>query len=332
MTFANLSYEQQVAQLTSAAYSVLARYGFVTPQIELLSYANNAVFKISVTTGQYVLRISRPGHKPVDFIESEVLWLRILHGANFRVPRPVSDMSGEWVTFAKIESLERTLPCVLYRWIEGDFFSGSEISVAKLQEASALLARLHNFAVNWVPQPDFQRPRLDWSGLFGEVSPYNPGHGVRIFTPEQNRVFREVETRVQEVFATLDSIPESFGIIHSDFLPKNFLFTGSGVAVIDFDDLSWGYYLYDLAPTLLLLKTDNRYQELYDAWLAGYLSQRSLPPQYDEYLEALLAARHLASCRWQAGHLSNPRIREHAVEIIARRTGDLQRFLETGAI
>jgi hypothetical protein len=30
--------------------------------------------------------------------------------------------------------------------------------------------------------------------------------------------------------------------------------------------------------------------------------------------------------------LHNPRIREHAAEVIARRTEDLRRFLETGAL
>ncbi len=63
MTFASLTYEQQIAQLRSAAQSILPHYGLAGAQVELLSYANNAVFKVSASPdANYVLRVHRPGH------------------------------------------------------------------------------------------------------------------------------------------------------------------------------------------------------------------------------------------------------------------------------
>lgn len=334
MTFANLTYEQQIAQLTAAARSILPLYGLADAEIELLSYANNAVFKITAAPDvHYVLRMHRPGHKRIEWIRSEVMCLTTLNQqTTLQVPRPVATQHGDWLVEAHVETLESPLPCVLFQWIEGHFYAPADISLDQVRQAATFIAALHDFSATFKPPADFTRPRLDWEGLFGEDSPYNPGEGARIFTADQKVVFAAVEDRVRAVFNELDALPQSFGVIHADFLPKNFLFTPKGVAAIDFDDLSWGYYLYDLSPTLLLLKSESHYPELREAWLGGYTSVRALPPCHTDYLEAFMAARHLASCRWQAGHLHNPRIREHAAEVIASRTEDLRRFLETGKL
>jgi len=334
MTFADLTYEQQIAQLTTAAQSILHHYDLADAQVELLSYANNAVFKITASPdAHYVLRMHRPGHKRMEWIFSEIMWLtNVREHSTLQVPRPIATPNGAWLVGAEVEGLESPLPCVLFQWIEGHFYAAADISLDQVYQAATFIAGLHEFSAAFKPPHGFNRPRLDWEGLFGEQSPYNPGEGARIFTADQKVVFAVVEARVQTVFNELDALPHSFGIIHADFLPKNFLFTPSGVAAIDFDDVSWGYYLYDLAPTLLLFKSETRNAELREAWLAGYASVRSLPPRHADYLEAFMAARHLASCRWQAGHLHNPRIREHAAEVIARRTEDLRRFLDTGTL
>ncbi len=334
MTFASLTYEQQVAQLTSAAQSILPQYGLSGAQIQLLSYANNAVFKVSSSShDHYVLRVHRPGHKRIEWILSELLWLSALNEqSTAHVPRSIPTQTGEWLVDAHVETLSEPLPCVLFQWIEGHFYTAADIPLDKAYQAAAFIAHLHDFADTFKPPVAFTRPRLDWEGLFGEHSPYNPGEGARIFTADQKVVFAAVEARVQTVFNELDALPQSFGVIHADFLPKNFLFTQTGMAAIDFDDVSWGYYLYDLSPSLLLFKSESRYAELREAWLSGYSSVRALPAHHGDYLEAFMAARHLASCRWQAGHLHNPRIREHAAEVIVLRTEDLRHFLETGML
>ncbi len=334
MTFASLTYDQQIAQLTAAAKSILPQYGLAGAKVEFLSYSNNAVFKVTASPDtHYVLRVHRPGHKRIEWILSELTWLSTLNERSMaQVPHPIPTRQGEWIVEAQVKTLKYPLPCVLFHWIEGQFYPAADISVEQVYQAAAFIAGLHEFAITFTPPPSFIRPLLDWEGLFGERSPYNPGEGVRIFTADQKTVFAAVESRVQAVFNELDRFPLSFGVIHGDFLPKNFLFTPSGVAAIDFDDLSWGYYLYDLAPTLLLFKSESRYEPLREAWLAGYSSVRTLPPHHADYLEAFMAARHLASCRWQAGNLHNPRIREHAAEVIARRTQDLRHFLDTGTL
>jgi Ser/Thr protein kinase RdoA (MazF antagonist) len=332
--FAQLTYDQQLERFTQTARHALIAYDLVGADVQPIQYKNNVVFAVTAATHQrYVLRLHLPGHKRDEWIRSELIWLTAIRGhAGLQVPLPVKTLDGKWLTHRAVEGLDEPVTCVLFEWMDGRFYDQDTISLDQVKAAGAFLAALHQFSQTFVPPADFQRPKLDWEGVFGEDSLYNPGEGARIFTPEQIAVFAEVDARVRAVMETLGQQPHTFGLIHADFLPQNILFNERGVGAIDFDDCAWGYYLYDLSPALWQFKFSPRYSLLRDALIDGYDSVTPISTNNIRYLETFVAARHLASCRWQAGHLHHPRIRERAPEVIAQRTEGLKRFLSTGRI
>jgi Ser/Thr protein kinase RdoA (MazF antagonist) len=106
------------------------------------------------------------------------------------------------------------------------------------------------------------------------------------------------------VFEQLDDVPEAWGPIHADFILINCRFARRGdgwrLGVLDFDDLAWGYYLYD-APLLdNLADSPDSYPALRRAFLASYRSVRSLPQSLEVHLPVLMAARHAVSLVWLA--------------------------------
>ncbi len=333
-SFAALDYAEQVERMTRAARLALGAYDLAEADLQFLAYVNNAVFKITAPNGKaYVLRLYRPGHKRAQWIRSELTWLSaIRQQTDLQVPNPVMATNDDALVAIPVEGLDAQINAALFGWIEGAFFQNENISIEQVRKAGEFLARLHEFAATFQPLPSFMRPRLDAEGLFGENSPYNPGEGARIFTPDQQQVFTAVEARVRAVIEEIGEKSEAFGLIHADFIAKNWLFNERGACAIDFDDCSWGYYLYDLAPALLQFKYEPRYRAMREAFLAGYTSIRRLASEAEAHLETFIAARHLASCRWLAGNLHNPRIRERAADLIAQRTEELQRFLETGSL
>ncbi len=312
----------------------LDQYDLTDATLESAAYVNNAVFKVTMGNGKkYVLRLHRPGHKLSEWIRSELVWLdSIRQHTSLQVPEPVMTKQGEILTSTPVDGLEAPVTAVVFNWIEGDSYPNEILPIDKARQAGEFLARLHTFSATFTAPADFSRPRLDWNGLFGEESTYDPGEGARIFTDEQKMVFGAVEQRVREVMYSIGQQANTFGLIHADFIAKNWLFKDESIAVIDFDDCSWGYYLYDLAPALLQFKYEPRYTALREAFLAGYTDNRSFSSDDERHLEAFIAARHLASCRWLAGNLHNPRIRERAADLITHRTGELRHFLETGSI
>ncbi|MBZ0280060.1 MAG: phosphotransferase [Anaerolineae bacterium] len=327
--FHSFTQSQQQERLTGAAHRALKQYGLSNARIEAVSSVNNAVFKCMMGEQIYALRLHRAGYSRADWIRSEMEWLQAIRRETpLQVPRPISTAAGDLLTTVPVDDLEEAVICTLLGWIEGAFFTPNNMRLEQVRAAGEFLARLHNFA--FVPPPDFVRPRLDADGLFGASAQYDPGDGAGIFSAAQKAVFADVEIRVRGVMESLGQSPEQFGLIHGDFIAKNMLFNQQGVGAIDFDNCGWGYYLYDLAPALLQFSIEPRYPELRKAFLEGYGAVRSLSDTDSHALEGFLAARQVASCRWLAGNLHNPDVRARAPELIAKRTDELRRFLETG--
>lgn len=315
-----------------AARRALAIYGLLESRIELITYVGNAVFRVTHPTGTYALRLHLPGRKPLAWVRSELLWLRALSGAAVvHVPQPVLTRDGALLTEIPLEAEGAPLICSLFGWIDGDFWAG-RLSAAQAEDLGSLLARLHLHAARFVPSDDFARPRLDAAGMFGSASPYGVRDDTATFTAAQRETFAAVEARVQTVMRELGESALHFGLIHGDFLAKNYLFTARGIAVIDFDDCAWGYYLYDLAPSLLQFKDQPNGNELRTAFWVGYTAVRPHLRGNEDALETFVAARVLLSCRWLARNLHHPHIRERAPELIANRSAELLHFLQSGLI
>lgn len=103
--------------------------------------------------------------------------------------------------------------------------------------------------------------------------------------------------RVRSALRCLSTDPASFGLIHADLNPGNFLFGDGRIAVIDFDDCSFGWYLYDLAIPLLAMRklTPDLAVEaqLCEAFLSGYERVRRLSAAETALLPAFMTYRQL---------------------------------------
>jgi Ser/Thr protein kinase RdoA (MazF antagonist) len=332
-SFSSLTYDEQLVRLTQAARRVLRAYGLEGAQITSLLYVNNAVFSVETHDAKFALRLHRQGLRRADAIESELRWLdAICRDTSLPVPRPIKTLDGAWLANTHVEGLEAPVNAVLFGWVEGVFYNPSAITLAMAERLGAFLAHLHRYSETFQPSDSFYRPRLDWEGLFGTDSPYNPGAGSAIFSADQRDVLDAVGERARQTMHALGESPGDFGLIHADFIAKNYLFDGNKVCAIDFDDCGYGYYLYDLAPPLLQLSSEPGYDALKAALWGGYTAVRPLPEHERAALEVFIASRHVASCRWIAGNLHNPNVRARAPQIIAERVEELRRFLQTGVV
>lgn len=329
MTFQSLDSDAQLARLTQAAQSALAAYGLQAAHLIPQRVIHNAVFRVEISDATFALRIAR--HSTEAHLYSELTWLEaITRATHLCVPHPVRTRSGALMT--PVAGIDALAYASLFSWIEGDGVSPQDMTIVQGRQLGAFLAQLHQFAAAFQPPPAFDRPRLDWEGLFGTRSPYNPGDGVRLFQPDQLAVFDAVAEHTRAVMQALGETPATFGLIHADFIAKNYLFQGKIVCALDFDNCAYGFYLYDLAPPLLQFSGEPRYALLKAALWEGYTSLLPLPETYRADLEILIAARHVASCRWIASNLDNPKIRERAPQIIRDRVAELRDFLQTGRL
>lgn len=327
--FATLDYDAQIARFDALVARAVQHFGLDVAETSLQNYTNNAVYRLDSHDGQrFALRIHRPGLKKRAWIESELVWLKaLIRDTSLRVPQPAAP-----IYTGKLEGVDLPVYCVLFRWLDGDSYKPNALTPQHAYAVGQFAAYLHNHSTHYIPGDGFERPRLDYEGLFGDESPYNPGVGDAIFNATQRRVMTEAGSHIREVMGQLDAQPGSFGLIHADLIWKNVLFEEGSIAAIDFDDCAFGYALYDLSPMLLSFKDEPEGAELSNSLWEGYRSMREHAQSDRAPLEALIAARHIASIRWIAGNLSNPSVRDRAPEIIADRIERLQHFVQTGVL
>jgi Ser/Thr protein kinase RdoA (MazF antagonist) len=319
--------EEAVARRALAAFDL--PYDAELTPIRLL---NNAVFEVRTGDARLVLRIHRPDYRDVAHIRSELEFLVFLdeqlEGTRVRVPRPIAAASGELVVRV------RGRACSLLTWVDGRALRvGKGLGRGAVHELGRALAHLHDAAERFRPSTDFDVPTWDADGMLTEASPYRPGGIDDQLSPEDRALFREVEERTRATFELLERDGHVLRVIHSDFVLVNCHFRrrhkGWEIGVIDFDDLGWGYLLYDLCPLLgNLADLPESYRSLQRAFLAGYRSVRALPRELETHFPVLMAARHAEVCLWLFGlHRTTgtgPPIAEH----VAYRMDAIRHCLE----
>jgi len=320
--FNRLPYEAQLSRLSALATRALAHYGLDNATVTLANYTNNAVFRVESAQGTFALRIHRAGLKPLAWLKSELMWLSALTEKGMCVPSPAGDIYA-----GQLDDEPLTVYCTLTNWLIGEHLTFTDMTNDHFMAIGRFIGTLHNIASTFTASAEFVRPQLDYEGLFGEKSPYNPKDGVTIFTDEQKQVMMAVQARVASLFDQLGRTLETVGLIHADLIPKNLVWDGDRVGAIDFDDCGYGYFLYDLAPMLWMNRNEPNYAQLRLMIWDGYRQIRPQPEHWINALPTLVAARHVASCRWIAGNLSNPSVRARAELVIAERVEEMKSFL-----
>lgn len=295
-----------LAQLVADA---LAAYDLADAVVSPLALSNNAVLAVSSHGRRFVLRIHRPGYRTPYETMSELRLLQFVATATqLAVPQPILTRDGALLTVVHDEQGQPRHADIL-TWLEGRVCRpGAGLGPRRAFALGAALGELHAALAQWRPDQPLVLPHWDADGLLSDTSPYRPGPLEQVFAAEERPLVAEVARRVRDVFSTLGEGADAWGVIHGDWILGNCQFRGQEPQLLDFDDCGWGLFLYDLCPLLGNLQDDDaarRAAALRAAVLAGYRSQRPLPTAHEAFIAPLIAARHIASCLYAAGHRRN---------------------------
>lgn len=283
-------------------------YGVRRCRFALLQNERHAVFKVRTTEldgrgrpGDFVLRIYPPGDPSIGGADSQFRWLSaIRRETDLVVPEPIANRCGEYVTRIQTKGAPAR-HCTLTRWVKGRrYFRRTGPGLGTLGQVGRLMARLHVHGLQFGRTGRLACPRWDFDGLFGPKSAWYPSNPAAI-TGHMRGLFARVMRRAECVMQQLGTGPSVFGLIHGDMIQANYLLHQGIVNVIDFADFGRGYFLYDLAVTLLMLCQFERYQQQRSALLRGYREVRPLPGEQEELLNTFIATRAAVLARWVIG-------------------------------
>lgn len=296
--------------MTDLAQKAAAEWGLTHARLWFVAGRENQVYRVSDASGDYALRLKRPGYRQSIEIESELKWMAALDRAGILVPRPVPSLRGHLM-----EQVDGHLVDLL-TWMPGQTL-GALLTESTDADAQALfhnlgrcMALFHAASDAWVKPDGFSRVAWDAEGLLGETPLWGRFWEHPALSAEDKALFEDFRAKAAQDLRLMDSGLDH-GLIHADLVRENVLVSDGRIGMLDFDDGGWGYRVFDLATTLLKFLDAPNFSRLKDALLRGYLSVRVIDTGP---LDLFLALRAVTYVGWVV-----PRLGEEGAPERSRR-------------
>jgi Ser/Thr protein kinase RdoA (MazF antagonist) len=313
----------KIRRLRPLASAALTEFPIVPQRLRSIGGFSNAIFRVDAADRSYVLRIDLEGWHSDEDAAVELAWLEALAAdTDIDVCRFVPARDGRRYVHSVAPGVPGSRRCVLFEWIPGRPLA-ERISPDGYRRLGRLAAALHRDGAG-------RRPAhwpLTWDRVFYWPEDIDP---VVIHTPQVARflsggraeILEEAITIVGRAFARLDW--DAAQIIHGDLHPWNVHSYRDRLIALDFEDVTWGHRVQDVAITLFYERDNERYPELRAAFEEGYREVAPWPVSYDGELEHFMAARTIMFVNFVANLRSDPS--EYYEVAFPRLAGFVERY------
>src|SRR5690606_15663653 len=135
----------------------------------------------------------------------------------------------------------------LLSWIEGEQ-KPFVPSVKDAGKVGTMIGKLHNQSSKWVIPDGFSRPSFDEKKLSNSLVKIQKAVDQGVITKEGEALILAGQ-KAKSVMMKLKKSNTTWGVIHADLIPSNFIFHDGLVSPIDFGACGSGFYLFDLGWT-----------------------------------------------------------------------------------
>ncbi|GAA0385431.1 phosphotransferase enzyme family protein [Paenibacillus motobuensis] len=271
------SIKETIVQTKKMALSALHNYDLDWTQIRFHQLSDTATFIIETNVdGTFLLRIHSGMKK--EAIDSELVWLESLYDKLKIVPLGIVDRNG-----SRTVTIDRGdgyfAHASLMRWVEGTHIN-SGLTDDQIYKEGILLANLHSAVQDFELPFNFIRP-VWGEQSFIQATTRLAEHYIRFLTDAEYKLYRLAIEKVLCWFNTIHKNEHNYGLIHGDLHQGNIVFHNGNPRPIDFGRCGFGYFLYDVAHTILGLHPLQR-----ELVIKGYLSIRELDKDWLPDLES----------------------------------------------
>ncbi|TVX86851.1 phosphotransferase enzyme family protein [Paenibacillus agilis] len=261
-----------LASVRNAALAAVQQYDLAWKRIEFNKISDTITFKIETELDEcFLLRIHNNSREKAE-IRAEMMLLQALGSRGLTVPEGQVSRNGEYV-LELVSDQGETLYVTLMNWLEGELLNEAPTE-CQVSNMGQLMARLHIAAAEFVPDTDHSFPSWGVDSFrknMAKLEQYYP-----CFLSEKGwSMYQRAADKIIADLEAMEKHARSFGLIHADLHMENVIFRGEEAFPIDFARCGYGYYLYDIAGTILGL--GGTYRKLF---LEGYESVRRLEGDY----------------------------------------------------
>jgi amicoumacin kinase len=245
----------------------------------------NAIYEFSRNDQAYILRLTPSAARNVDMIHAEMDYIDYLSKNKGHVARPARSLDGKLVETAG--EGDTIMHAAVFEKAPGIHSENEDLTDGVMQLVGQALGRMHQLSKAYHP-PAARRPH--W-------------HEIDVFqlVPEIPEAQALVRQRCAEMLAhlhTLPADPESYGLIHADPEPYNYLLHDGRLTFIDFDDACYHWFAFDLAVAVQYLSICANLavdrvgpQHIWDQFYAGYRQENQLSDFWLDQIPLFLRLR-----------------------------------------
>jgi Ser/Thr protein kinase RdoA (MazF antagonist) len=295
------------AEYLDAARRAMEHFPVAAALIEPVMHSENVTFRVTDRDGgrSYVLRLHRPGYNSIEELESERVWVQALKETGVPVPDSVVTRQGGHFTRVDIPGRDEQRFAGMTTWLEGEPLSNFLTSCTDPSERKRMFFRIgeiaamfHNQSAEWQAPPGFTRRELNHESLLGEAPFWGRFWEHPDLDASERALLLRQRDKLRASLGAYGKRADTFGLIHADLTLDNILFDGDRLAVIDFDDCAYGWYLYDITALLIECVLQSDIGELQEALFEGYRRRRSLTQQDIDRFSDFLLVRGMALIGW----------------------------------
>jgi Ser/Thr protein kinase RdoA (MazF antagonist) len=275
----------------------LVHFGLANADLQLILQRATAIYRVthSGTGQQYVLRLHHPNRHPIICVQSELVYLKaICENTDLRVPEPIPTTDGQLLSVVTHDGEQRY--AALFKWVPGRH-KRKRLTVKDTTHLGIALGKLHAFTATWQPPPHFARWDFAAEEALNLEKITNESAGL-LSQDDLRDVAQAIEI-TQVMLSALRPTPQTYGLIHADANPSNFLHLPNQAAILDFEVCSYGYFLYDVGRLAEEIETDaEKRKRLVQALLWGYAQKRVLPSDVISQVQAFSLLSVLDTLVW----------------------------------
>lgn len=305
LDWTSLSEAGQIHRLRTLTFAALERYPIEPQQLRLIGGFTNVLFRVETSDGPLALRVDLHRDHSDEDVVNELAWLSALaEETDLDLARAIPASDGSPYVYASIAGVPGQRRCVLFEWIPGRCL-GDAPTEDGYHKLGQLSAGLHLHGAGFEPP----HPPLTWDRVFYWPEKIDP---VVVFDDDRAHFLgggrREVLDRaiaqVEPAFAKLG--PAEAQVIHGDLHPDNVHVYHNRLIGFDFEDVTWGHRVQDVAITLFYERAHAGYNDFRVAFEEGYRTVAPWPVTYVGELEHFMAARTIMFINYVANLHDDP--------------------------
>jgi Putative homoserine kinase type II (protein kinase fold) len=284
-------------------------------EVRLLNRSENTTYLVEdVEKGvRTVLRINRPGyHSPGELI-GELLWMdEIRKHTQLVVPEPIAGLNGEYVQTLQHTELPHAYNCIMFSFIDGQAPDESDerTLLKQFYTLGEITALLHENVRGWGNSRSISRFSWNYDSMLGEHPRWGKWQKAAGIIPELKVLYERASRVIKRRLELFGETGGRFGLIHADLRLANLLVNGDEIAVIDFDDCGFGWFLYDFGAAVSFIEHKPFIPDLMGAWLEGYRKIRALSGEEEKEIPTFVMLRRLMLMGWLASHSESDKPKE----------------------